>query len=80
MPFDTQVWVDRSSVTAALMSVTDLFDSFREDLDEHNDRRERLIKVHSFSLGDSTSHSSIVRPVVISPMYPRKLYFCYTAS
>jgi len=28
--------------------MNDLFEAFREDLDDHNDRRERIIKVCAF--------------------------------
>ena len=31
-------------------SILDVFDHFREDLDNHNDRRERLIKVRALFL------------------------------
>ncbi len=39
-----------SSTLDSRDSILGVFDQFREDLDDHNDRRERLIKVRTLEL------------------------------
>lgn len=44
--YPTHVTSQPLSTTAMASPIIQLFDDFRADLDDYNDRRERLIKVH----------------------------------
>lgn len=53
--------MSQQATLAGRSAIVEVFDSFRDELDEHNDRRERLIKVRIVPWHPSSlSHSTVV--------------------
>jgi hypothetical protein len=72
----------RSSIIMTANAVSCVFESFREELDEHSDRKERLVKVCILYLRVCFhfQQSRVVRRVGMSQTSPRKQFSFYTAS
>jgi hypothetical protein len=66
-----------STAIQVVRSVSALFDQFRQEIDDHNDTRERLIKVFiSVTLSTELDLKfSFERLAAMSPISPRRLFF-----
>ena len=80
---------ETSATLASRETILCAFEAFRDELDDHNDRRERLIKVCTH-VQDAylpcclahrcTVHVSPARTAATSQTCPKKSYSCFTAS
>ncbi len=67
------------SMTEHRSSILRLFESFRDDVDEYHDRRERLIKVCFYSKIILLFLLMLLRLVETSLIFPRRLFFSFIA-